>query len=144
MADLADSGLWISGTNDHRWEAKEQLALREIPATAFDVLDTIRSKVSFIGPKSGLVDVRSAFTITHVVPEDSEFSTAVYLLQSGDGGKTWKSEGWSPRVSRSTMLASGGPIKATFTPPTPGSYLLKAKPYLDWIEPPEIEFTTGS
>ncbi len=53
VSDLTNSGLWIDGTNDDRWNHNDLLQLQTIPDSAFQVLDTIKPELSFTGPTSG-------------------------------------------------------------------------------------------
>jgi len=122
--------------NDHRWEALDQLALRSIPATAFEVLDTIHSKVSFIGPQAGSVGNRSNL---HDRPRCSGrlslCDKTFYFLQSvrrrkklGRGGG-WDPKGRPQSTTRIEVLSGQPSFQRRLE-----SYLLKAKPYLDWVE----------
>jgi hypothetical protein len=139
VADLASGGLWISGVNDDRWDAGDLLSLQSVPASAFEVLDTIRPRITFTGPNSGRVGERSRFRVVHTLRGDTAFQTNVYFLQSTDGGKNWKVAGWEP-AGVPVGPARDGPFDVAFIPPAPGEYLLQAKPYLEWIEPPLIRF----
>ncbi len=143
VADLADNGLWLCGVNDERWDDRDLQDLRTIPASAFEVVDTLRSPIRFHGPVSGAAGRAMTFTIQHDVPGDSNFQTNVYLYQSSDGGKTWSHAGWAPEAV-TVDDEHRGPLQVTFTPGAAKTYLLKADPYLDWIEPSLLTFKAGA
>jgi hypothetical protein len=138
VADLADGGFWLNGVNDERWELNDLLALRNVPVSAFEVLDTIKPKISFSGPTAGTVGRPQTFTVKHNIPGDSNFSSNIYFVHSEDGGKTWNGADWDgPRMIDDIHR---GPLTARFTPTAAGTYVLMAKPYLEWVEPPTITF----
>jgi PKD repeat protein len=135
VSDLVSSGLWISGSNDERWNSSDLAALAGIPDSAFEVLDNVQSPLSFSGPTSGAINTTSSFSVNFNIPADSNFASNVYMLYSSDGGSTWQG-GESGRIDdthRSIVL--------NFKPTSPGTYILWAKPILDWISPARITFT---
>jgi hypothetical protein len=63
---------------------------------------------------------------------------------SGDGGKTWSSSGLEPS-GFTCDDAHRGPFAFAFTPPNPGTYVLRVN-YggKEWIEPPDLTFVATS
>jgi hypothetical protein len=144
VADLGGSGLWIDGTNDQRWDADDlnwgvapyTMGLQNIPVSAFELLDTIKSPISFTGPSSGPHGTAVGFTVTHLIPADSNFLTNVYLSYSSDGGTNWSDVDY--HLMNDT---NRGPFNLYWTPASAGTYLLKVHtPSLDWIPPAMITF----
>ena len=88
VADLASGGMWLEGVNDQRWTTSELSSLGGIPDSAFQVLNTIQSPVSFTGPTSGQVGVPQTYTLQYNVAGDSNFSSSLYINVSSDGGNT--------------------------------------------------------
>ena len=144
VADLADGGLWLEGSNDQRWTTSELSALAAIPDSAFQVLDTIQSPVSFTGPTSGAVGVAQSYTLKYLISGDSNYSTSLYINVSSDGGKTWTTKGLSSGWF-GLSDSNPGPFAFTFTPPAAGTYLLAIN-YggNDWILPADITFTASA
>jgi PKD repeat protein len=140
VADLSNGGFWLSGVNDQRWSTSDLSALGGIPVSAFQVLDTIKSPVSFTGPASGQPGSPQTFTVQYQNSADSNFMFSMYLFQSSDGGNTWSSTGWNQ--SSFVFDDNHRAFTATFTPPSAGTYLLKAV-YggFDFITPGVISFT---
>jgi hypothetical protein len=134
VTDLASGGFWIDGVNDERWDRNDVLELQNIPASAFEVVDTIRSKISFSGPSKGIVGVPCPLSVRHLVPADSNFSTNVYLYVSADQGNNWQIVGSPAQLDDNHR----GPLIMSWTPPGAGTFLLKAKPFLPWLEPPVL------
>ena len=144
VADLADGGMWLEGVNDQRWTTSELSSLAAIPDSAFQVLNTIQSPVSFTGPTSGQVGVAQTYNLQYLISGDSNFSSSLYINVSSDGGNTWTTNGLS---SSWFGLGDGsgesrGPFTFTFTPPAAGTYVLAIN-YggNDWILPANITFT---
>ncbi len=143
--DLTGSGLWIDGVNDDRWDHNDLANLHAtVPVSAFEVLDTIKPQLSLTGPTSGAVGVPQTYTVTHLIPDNSNFDINVYLQWSSDGGDNWSSVGVSPGAVPINDTHRG-PSTMDWTPGAPGSYLLKTA-YSDvgWIYPPQIAFSTGT
>jgi hypothetical protein len=142
VADLANGGFWLNGVNDERWDHGELMKLRTVPVSAFEVLDTIKAPVRFSGPARGRAGNPSRFRLQHMVQEDSNFSSSLYINQSSDGGKTWSDAGLEPAWFRCDDRHRG-PFDFAFTSPRAGKYLLRIN-YggNDWIAPADLTFTT--
>jgi hypothetical protein len=134
VADLTTGGLYINGINDERWTMRELHALMAVPCSAFEIVEP-PAKLEFTGPNRGQVGAPLTFKVRHTIPADSRFSTNVYFFQSSDGGATWSSGKLNPSVFRCDDTHRG-PFTVTFTPPAEGTYLIKADPYQDWLDPP--------
>jgi len=138
VADLTSGGgISLEGVNDQRWTASELSALGSIPDSAFQVLNTIQSPVSFTGPTSGQVGVAQTYTVQYLITGDSNFATGMYAAVSSDGGNTW-----------TCISGVGGLNNATreetfnFTPSSTGTYIFRIDfGGNDWIFPPDITFT---
>ena len=144
VADIADGGLWVEGVNDQRWTMNDLFgtpSLSTIPASAFEVLDAIKPPVSFTGPTSGQVNVPHTYTLQYLIPNDSNFSTSLYINVSSDGGTTWNTNGLSTMWFGLT-ISNRGPFTFTFTPQAAGTYRLRID-YggNNWMAPPMINFT---
>jgi hypothetical protein len=141
VGDLADNRFWIEGVNDERWNQNDLMALRTIPVSAFEVLNTIKSPVSFTGPTTGPAGVPQTYTLQYLIAGNSNFSTSLYIFQSSDGGTTWT----QANLDNGWFLCDDthrGPFTLTFTPPAPGTYLLRIENGgRQWIVPPQITFT---
>ena len=141
VADLAGGGMWLEGVNDQRWTTSELSSLAAIPDSAFQVLNTIQSPVSFTGPTSGQVGVAQTYNLQYLISGDSNFSSSLYINVSSDGGNTWTTNGLSSGWFQLDD-ANRGPFSFTFTPPAAGTYVLAIN-YggNDWILPANITFT---
>jgi hypothetical protein len=138
VADLDTRPIFqIDGVTDERWDVNDLRKLRVIPVSAFEVVDTIHSPLDLTGPSSGAVGVPQLFAVRHIDRRDADFSTNVWLDYSTDGGNTWsRAQGWV-----TINDSHRGPLSLKFNPPTPGTYLLKAKPtQLLWVESPALKF----
>jgi len=139
VADVADGGMWLEGVNDQRWSTSELSALGSIPDSAFQVLNTIQSPVSFTGPTSGQVGVPQTFNLQYLISGDSSFGTSLYInvLSNGVSSTNGLSSSWFGLND-----GSRGPFTFTFTPPAAGTYVLSIN-YggNDWILPANITFT---
>jgi hypothetical protein len=138
VADLAGGGLWLNGVNDERWDHNDLMKLRAVPASAFEVVDTIKPPVRVKGPAAGRVGVPYRFTIQHVVAEDSVFASSVYINAVSDGGKRLP-------VTRVTIDdRHRGPFSFSFTAPAAGTYSLRVD-YggKEWREPPDHVFVAS-
>ena len=136
VADLGENGLWIDATNDDRWDPTDLQAIRSIPVSAFEVLDTIHSQLVVSGPAGGLVGVPQTFTVQQVVPGNTNFSDSAYFYWSNDGGTTWNLFGHEVLDD-----ADRGPLAISFTPPALGTYLVRTtSATLDWLEPDDRPF----
>jgi PKD repeat protein len=138
VTDLTNGGgIWLGGVNDQRWTICELSALGSIPDSAFQVLNTIQSPISFTGPTSGTVGTPQTFSLAYLNAADSNFSTYVFIFDSADGGKTWSTVG---RFALND--SSRGPFTATFTPKAAGTYIFTVSFGGNlWIQPPNITFT---
>ena len=141
VADLANGGFWLNGVNDERWDHDDLMKLRAVPVSAFEVLDTIKPPVRFTGPTAGRAGAPHSFRLQHLITGDSHFGSSLYINQSPDGGKTWTQNGLNPG-GFGLNDANRGPFTLTFTPPAPGTYILRID-YAgnEWIEPANITFT---
>ena len=79
VADLTGGGMWLEGINDQRWTTSELSALGSIPDSAFQVLNTIQSPVSFTGPTSGQVGVPQTYNLQYLISGDSNFQSSLYI-----------------------------------------------------------------
>lgn len=138
VADLATAGIWLMGTSDDRWLDSDLNAMRMIPDMAFEVLDTIHSPIQFTGPASGAHGTSQQFAASYLVAADSNFSTILYLSYSTNGGASWTIADGKPinDSSRSVVLS--------FTPPSAGNYLVRARENnMYWIQPADLTFTAS-
>ena len=112
-------------------------ALGAIPDSAFQVLNTIQSPVSFAGPTSGPVGVPETYTVQFLNSQDSNFSTPVKVYSSPTGANNWS------LINSFTLDDTNrGPFTYTFTPPAAGSYTLEVSDNGNgWILPADITFT---
>lgn len=140
VADLAGGGIWLNGVNDERWDQDDLMKLRTVPVSAFEVLDTIKPPVRFTGPTAGRAGAPHSFRLQHLIAGDSHFGSSLYINQSSNGGKTWTQNGLNPGWF-GLNDANRGPFTLTFTPPAPGTYILRID-YggKEWLEPPNIIF----
>ena len=143
VADLADGGFWLNGVNDERWDHDELMKLRTVPVSAFEVLDTIKPPVRFTGPARVGRGPRTFQTPASCRRRIPTSAPACISTSHRMGGK--------PGRDRPESEAFGcddkhrGPFTLTFTPPAPGTYILRIE-YggKEWIEPPNITFTAAA
>jgi hypothetical protein len=80
VADLAPGSTFqIDGVADSRWNTNDLRQLRTIPVSAFEVLDTIKSPMTFTGPTTGSVGQAQTFTVQYLNSQDSNFSSNIHL-----------------------------------------------------------------
>ena len=128
--------IWIDGAPDSRWVESDVLTLWNIPATAFELVDTVKPQYSFAGPASGTTGNPITLTLTYTGGNNTNFSASMYFYWSPDAGTTWNLSDFS--VTAAAFSNSTGPVTVTWTPPSSGNYLLKAVPSggVWWIRPP--------
>jgi PKD repeat protein len=141
VADLTDGGgIWLTGVSDERWNNSDLAQLSTIPDSAFEVLDTIKSPITFTGPATGKVGMEGTFTVEHTIAANTEFKSDVYIYWSLDNGSTWQRTDFSPDFWF-TISPTSRKGTVRFKPKVAGTYLLKADPDSDWIDPPMLTFT---
>jgi len=136
--DVTGGGMSIDGVNDARWNAQDLIQLENIPITAFQVVDTIKSPVTFTGPTTGTVGSPLNYSIQYTNAADSNFDDNMWVqMTAPNGAQSFVGSSWISDNARS--------MTASFTPTAPGTYTLHLISSIAWMLPADITVTvTGA
>ena len=130
------------GFHDNRWNKNDLCLLGSsnggIQSTDFEVLDTLKSPVSFRGPAIGKVGAPQPFTMQYLNPVDTNFNSSVYLYWSTNGLWDTNSKSFGHMLLSDT---NRGPIASTFTPTSARQYTLMPRGGIAWLPAPDLTFT---
>jgi hypothetical protein len=134
FVDDLSNAFSIDGVNDKRWNATDLLNLESIPVTAFEVVDTIKSPLTFSGPTSGTVGNSLTYTLQYTLAADSNFDSDMFVqLIKPDGSWVWAGEQHITDGNRS--------MTTSFTPTVAGTYTLHLFSSIAWLLPADITVT---
>jgi hypothetical protein len=128
----------IDGTQDSRWIADDVWALKAIPVSAFELIDTVQGQYTFTGPPSLKIGALATFTLQYRFPQNPSYQTGIYVSYSLNGGSAVGLSG-SP-----TGFTTGhpGPVTCSFTPSAPGTYQITATTSSgSWLQPMPLTYT---
>jgi hypothetical protein len=137
-ADWTSPGysLWIDGADDGRWAYGDVAQLRNIPVTAFELIDTVKPQLSLTGPGSLSVGVPATFTLTYLYDSvNTAYNCNYYFYYAINGGS-------AVNFGSSTYTHGSGTHTATFTPPSSGNYSITVSSGSSyWLLPPALNYT---
>ena len=114
----------VDVSQDSRWKKADLQALWAVPATAWEVVDSIKPQFT-LGISAAPYSSGSPITFTIAYVGDTQYSNAntnfsgtIHVEYSTDAGLTWHDTGASVALSQSTRSGT-----CTFTPSSTGNYL---------------------
>ncbi len=129
--DWTAGAIEVVGLYDSRFSQNDVDILWTLPASCLQLLDTIAPRLAWSGPTTLAAGTQGTWTLTqdaYSIARDENYGAPVYAQVSTDGGATW---GAGPTCSPVNYIANevgyhqDGPLTVTYTPPAPGSYLLR-------------------
>jgi len=132
----------IDGSQDSRWKKSDLQTLWTIPATAFEVIDTIKPQYT-ITPSAGPYTTGTAitFTIAYTGGNNTNFGPIRVHVQYSLNGGTVTDSGAYVDLSNSTLSGT-----CSWTPGSGGNYLLNGYQAsgVYWIDPPQISLAVSA